>query len=131
MGTIGGTLPCCILACCISGSVVHTYLFQNPTVLNFLTVLSMYFRTYSFETKYNASFRKCHQRVSEVEVKSKAAKSSAEITYSVCYLSTLHKSRVCGNLLVEHLIAKSRSLIRSWSSICCYNSLHSSGKAFH
>ena len=31
----------------------------------------------------------------------------------------------------EHLIPKSWVLICSWSPLCCYNSLHSSGKAFH
>ena len=39
--------------------------------------------------------------------------------------------KVCGHLLAEHLILKSWSLIWSWSSLCCYNSLQSSGKAFH
>ncbi|KAK6313184.1 hypothetical protein J4Q44_G00165310 [Coregonus suidteri] len=29
------------------------------------------------------------------------------------------------------LIPKSRALIWSWSALCCYNSPHSSGKAFH
>ena len=37
---------------------------------------------------------------------------------------------VCGHLLVEHLIPKSWPLIWSWSPLCCYNSQHSSGKAF-
>ncbi|KAK6314285.1 hypothetical protein J4Q44_G00157440 [Coregonus suidteri] len=45
-------------------------------------------------------------------------------------LDTLHE-KVCGYLLVEHLIPKSWALIWSWSPLCCYNSLHSSGKAFH
>ena len=37
--------------------------------------------------------------------------------------------KVCGHLLVKHLIPKSWALIWSWSPLCCYNSLHSSGKA--
>ena len=40
--------------------------------------------------------------------------------------STLPK--VCGHLFVEHLIPKSWALIWSWSPLCCYNSLHSSGR---
>jgi hypothetical protein len=39
--------------------------------------------------------------------------------------------KVSGHLLVEHLIPKSWALIWSWSPLCCYNSLHFSGKAFH
>jgi hypothetical protein len=35
------------------------------------------------------------------------------------------------SLLVKHLIPKSWALIWSWSPLCCYNSLHSSGKVFH
>jgi hypothetical protein len=35
---------------------------------------------------------------------------------------------VCGHLFVEHLIQKSWALIWSWSPLCCYNSLHSSGR---
>ena len=38
---------------------------------------------------------------------------------------------VSGHLLVEHLIPKSWALIWSWSLVCCYNSLHSSGKDLH
>jgi hypothetical protein len=36
--------------------------------------------------------------------------------------------KVCEHLLIDHLIPKSRALIWSWSPLCCYNSLHSSGK---
>ena len=39
--------------------------------------------------------------------------------------------KVCGHQLVEHLITQLWALIWSWSSVCCYNSLHSSAKAFH
>uniref|UniRef100_A0AAZ3P2R5 EF-hand domain-containing protein n=1 Tax=Oncorhynchus tshawytscha TaxID=74940 RepID=A0AAZ3P2R5_ONCTS len=39
--------------------------------------------------------------------------------------------KVCGHLLVKHLIPTSWALIWSWYPLCCYNSLHSSGKAFH
>ena len=39
--------------------------------------------------------------------------------------------KVCGHLLVEHLIPIWCALIWSWSPLCCYNSLHSSGKVFH
>uniref|UniRef100_A0A8C7I6A8 Lebercilin-like protein n=1 Tax=Oncorhynchus kisutch TaxID=8019 RepID=A0A8C7I6A8_ONCKI len=39
--------------------------------------------------------------------------------------------KVYGHPLVKHPIPESWALIWSWTPICCYNSLHSSGKAFH
>jgi hypothetical protein len=52
-----------------------------------------------------------------------------------CILIKLHTNttlpKVCGHLLVEHLIPKSWTLIWSWSPLCCYSSLQSSGKAFN
>uniref|UniRef100_A0A8C7RGW8 Heparan sulfate proteoglycan 2 n=1 Tax=Oncorhynchus mykiss TaxID=8022 RepID=A0A8C7RGW8_ONCMY len=41
------------------------------------------------------------------------------------------RPEVCGHLLVVRLIPKLWALIWSWSPLCCYNSLHSSGKASH
>jgi hypothetical protein len=38
---------------------------------------------------------------------------------------------VCGHLLPEHLIPKTRALIWSWSPLCCYNSLQPFGKPFY
>ena len=35
--------------------------------------------------------------------------------------------KVCGHLLVKHLIPKSWALIWSWPHLCCHNSLHTSG----
>ena len=36
--------------------------------------------------------------------------------------------KVCGYLFFKHLIPKTWPLIWSWSPLCCYNSLHSSGR---
>jgi hypothetical protein len=56
--------------------------------------------------------------------------------YLVILLPKTHKSttyttrpKVCEHLLNKHLIPKSWALIRSWSPLCCYNSLHSSGRS--
>jgi hypothetical protein len=47
------------------------------------------------------------------------------------FRNTHHYTKVCGHLLNKHLIPKSWALTWSWSTLCCYKSLHFSGKAFH
>ena len=57
-------------------------------------------------------------------------KNNTFITFQ-CMRKLHHWPKVCGHLLILHLIPKSWALIWSLSLLCCYNSLHSSGKAFH